>query len=258
VGPPPSRVKPAPTQVVNAIVVASCCAQPVDETLRALADMICLASSFLPRPGEHTAQRDDTPSRARDTRLCIGGALLHPRTASVAQPDAVTSCSLALTAQKDAVKGGVVTHGRTGDASTCPVAALVRRVYRLISHGCPDDTPLCACQHNSDPATAKSVNPAGVKGALRGGLLIVHGAGRVETKPSEIEARSLRAGGAAALLVANVDPNATQLLGRWGSDAMLKCPHAPADPDVQRSARPMSEAGAASSRPGLVAPVHAA
>jgi len=257
VDPPPSRVKPIPVQVVNAIVVASYCAQPVDETLRAFADMICLAFFFLLRPGEYTIQKNNTPFRVRDTRLHIGGALLHPRTASVAQLNAVTSCSLIFTTQKNAVKGEIITHGRTGDAFTCPVAALVRRVYYLISRGYSDDTPLCAYQHNSDPTTTKFVNPAGVKEALRGGL-IVYGADRVEIKPSEIEARSLRAGGATALLVANVDPNTIQLLGRWKSDAMLKYLHASANPNVQRFARSMFEAGAASFRPGLIVPMHAA
>jgi len=158
---------------------------------------IGVAFFFLLRPGEHTTQRNNTPSRSRDARLHIGGALLHPRTASFAQLDAVTSCSLTFTTQKNAVKGEIITHGHTGDAFTCPVAALVRRVCCLISHGCSDDTPLCACQDNSEPTTTKFVNPAGVKEALRGGL-IVYGADRVEIQPSEIEARSLRAGGAAA------------------------------------------------------------
>ena len=35
--------------------------------------------------------------------------------------------------------------------------------------------------------------------------------------PSEVTARSLRASGATALLVANVDPDVIRLLGRWSS-----------------------------------------
>ena len=39
---------------------------------------------------------------------------------------------------------------------------------------------------------------------------------------SEISARSLRAGGAMALLVAQVDPDTIRLAGRWRNDMMLR------------------------------------
>ncbi|KAL7526401.1 hypothetical protein ACHAXR_003075, partial [Thalassiosira sp. AJA248-18] len=40
--------------------------------------------------------------------------------------------------------------------------------------------------------------------------------------PSEVTACSLRASGATALLVANVDTDVIRLLGRWRSDEMLR------------------------------------
>ena len=39
--------------------------------------------------------------------------------------------------------------------------------------------------------------------------------------PSRIEARSLRSGGATAMLCANIDITTIQLIGRWRSDSML-------------------------------------
>ena len=41
--------------------------------------------------------------------------------------------------------------------------------------------------------------------------------------PKLVSARSLRPGGATALLCANVGSDAIMLLGRWKSDAMLRC-----------------------------------
>ena len=45
---------------------------------------------------------------------------------------------------------------------------------------------------------------------------------RRASTPLRISARSLRPGGATALLCAGVDPDSIALLGRWKSDAMLR------------------------------------
>ena len=44
-------------------------------------------------------------------------------------------------------------------------------------------------------------------------------------KPADISARNLRASGAMALLLGNVDSNTIKLLGRWRSDEMMKYLH---------------------------------
>ena len=57
---------------------------------------------------------------------------------------------------------------------------------------------------------------------LRAGIHLVLADGvQPDITPDEVSAHSLRAGGAAALLCTNVDPNVIQLLGRWKSDAMI-------------------------------------
>ena len=65
------------------------------------------------------------------------------------------------------------------------------------------------------------MKPIHVTNALR------HATGPVQettgVEPALLSARSLRPGGATALLCAGVDGNAVQLLGRWKSDAMLRC-----------------------------------
>jgi hypothetical protein len=44
-------------------------------------------------------------------------------------------------------------------------------------------------------------------------------------QPGDISARALRAGGAMALMCAQVDPRLVQLIGRWKYDAMLRYLH---------------------------------
>ena len=57
--------------------------------------------------------------------------------------------------------------------------------------------------------------------------------------PNKISARALRAGGAMALLCANVDKHTIQLLGRWKSDKVLRYIHLQAYPQMSTFARLM-------------------
>ena len=61
--------------------------------------------------------------------------------------------------------------------------------------------------------------------------------------PNELTARSLRAGGAMALLCAHCDTDQIKLLGRWHSDAMMRYLHQEAQPVLQQLARKMFNSG---------------
>jgi hypothetical protein len=88
-----------------------------------------------------------------------------------------------------------------------------------------------------------------VRNALRKSLIAI-GPANLGIKPAEIDARSLRAGGARALLCANVDPHSIQLLGRWKSDTMIRYLHVSATPHVRQFARQMFSSGQSSFNPG--------
>jgi hypothetical protein len=61
--------------------------------------------------------------------------------------------------------------------------------------------------------------------------------------PDRISARSLRPGGATALLCSDTDPNIIQLLGRWKSDAMLRYLRVAATANTHQLAEAMLAAG---------------
>ena len=61
--------------------------------------------------------------------------------------------------------------------------------------------------------------------------------------PQEVDARSLRASGATAMLCAGVDPHKIQLYGRWKSNAMIQYLHINFDPVVRRFSRLMLQHG---------------
>jgi len=74
---------------------------------------------------------------------------------------------------------------------------------------------------------------------------------------SAISARSLRAGGAMALLCANVDFDIIKMLGRWHSDAMIRYLHVQAQPITQQLATKMFNRGTYSFLPSDTVPAAA-
>ena len=125
---------------------------------------------------------------------------------------------------------------RSGDPYLCPVLAMVRRVCHLRAHGAPPSTPL-ARVFTSDGRRPTGVTPTLITRMLRAAVRRL-GAG-LGFLPREVSARFLRAAGAMALLVAGIDPNIIQLLGRWRSDEMMRYLHLTAEPIMRDFARKM-------------------
>ena len=216
--PPAQRVKPIPLSVITFLLGAAY-SQP-DEGFRGVADMLCIAFFFLMRPGEHNDNGNNQPFRLQDVKLHYNTVPVNWQIATDADIDRTNAVSLVFTTQKNGVKGEVISHNQTGDPLTCPVKALVRRVKYLRGIGCSAATPLCTFVTNGRVLHMK---PKTVTKTLRAGIIGIdpHGT-RLDIKPHEIDSRSLRAGGATALLCAGVDVNIIQLLGRWRSDAMIR------------------------------------
>ena len=249
--PPPGRVKPVPIQVVQTVVHAAYMNPQSDPGFQAVADMACLGFFFLLRPGEHTWHRDNTPFTVEDVRLFLGHRRLNLATSSAAELAAATNMQLVFTTQKNGVRGEIIAHGRSGAPLVCPVAAVARRICYLRGVGLPPTSPLCLFL-DSDNRT-RHVTSRMITEALRAGVTLL-GPDSVDLHPHEIEARSLRAGGATALLCAGIDSNTIQLIGRWKSDAMLRYLHVSALPVMNRYASHMYSGGNYSFLPYAIHP----
>ena len=131
----------------------------------------------------------------------------------------ISLAHLEFTDQNNATKGERIGHRSTSSDFMCPAKALCRIAWRLHLVGAPPTCPLYQF-FDRRTRTTRQVEPKHITNALR------HAADRVKDitgiPPDAISARSLRPGGATALLCANVDSDAIQLLGRWKSDAMLR------------------------------------
>jgi hypothetical protein len=253
--PPAHRVKPLPIQIVHHVLAAALGVVVLAAAgTIAVADMIVIAFFFLLRPGEYTGTAtDDTPFRLADIILFLGARRIHGP-ALLTAPDtglaAATGVSLTFTTQKNGVKGEVVFHGRSGHLLACPVRAIVRRILHHRAHRSPLDTPLASYYERG---RLRHVAAADITSALR---LSVQAIGLpLGLLPSDISARSMRAGGAMALLCARVDQNIIQLLGRWRSDEMMRYLHLQAQPIMKDFSRLMLEGGSYSLVPGQNIPL---
>ncbi|MEA3642884.1 MAG: hypothetical protein VBE63_23510 [Lamprobacter sp.] len=238
---PPRRVKPVPISVVASVVRHAYSDQELDPATQATADMTCLGFFFLCRPGEHTLTTDNTPFTLRDVTLYRDKAEYTYQNCPPEEYDNATSVALTFTTQKNGVKNEIIRNGSTGDPLVCPVRTAARLLAYHHSHNSPPDTPLCAFYDNDLLCHVRAKH---ITQALRSELTLLLANGmRLNILPHEIDARSLRSGGATAMLCAKIDKDLTQLQGRWKSDAMIRYLHISAAPIVNSFARKMFKAG---------------
>ena len=224
--PPANRVKPIPIEVIRRIAYIAAHLPPEAELLRATADMIIIAFFYLLRPGEYTdSPSDTTPFTLRDVQLMIGNTRLDLLSTPQAQLYQARSGLLTFTTQKNGVENEVIRLSRSGHPYLCPVLAITRRVLHLREHNAPPHTPLGRV---FTPRGIQRVTPTLITKTLRDAVKYI--GTDLGFLPSEVSARSLRAAGAMALLVSNVDTDIIQLLGRWRSDEMFRYLHLTAEP----------------------------
>jgi hypothetical protein len=190
----------------------------------AIQDLCCLGFFFLLRPGEYAAPsatdedtnstpfclkhvfflRDDSPSSVVNGLACSAHDSKH------------AYCGLRFDDQKNAHKGETVTQQATNQL-LCPVRALYGRTVHLLQHEGTPDTPLYT-YYNSRTASFNVIKPGDLTNALRSAASACYNDTGIP--PQHISARSLRPGGATALLCAGIAKDTVKLLGRWRSDAV--------------------------------------
>jgi hypothetical protein len=192
---------------------------------RRIQDMCVLGYFFLLRPGEY-AETKTKDSKTKPFRL-EHIHFLHEHDNSIVHPT-THSCNdstlhfggLRFDDQKNASKGDMVTHERTHNKPICPVRSLQRIALGIISHHGSSQTPLYCYYEDTGKYSGSFLTLTSDKltTALRlAATQVQHITG---IPPSKINVRSLRSGGATALLCAKIDKDLVKLLGRWKSDAV--------------------------------------
>jgi hypothetical protein len=215
-------------------------------------DMSWIAVFYLLRPGEYCKSADNKPIRLQDISLQIGHLKLDILHCPIEDLLRATSSSITFDDQKNRERGEIIAQARSGHRRACPTLALARRIRYLRSRNAPPNTPLCTVWKPNGRLTF--VTSTAITRTLQVSAAALPHLG---FPPEEVSARSMRAGGAMALLCGKVDADTIRLVGRWRSDAMFRYLHAQALPLVNQLARTMLQHGNFSLAPGADAPVQA-
>jgi hypothetical protein len=228
-----------------------------DTAEKAFANMTCIGFYFLLRPSEYAGiDAKYSVFTLNDVHLYCGRRKLCLATASEWDIRTATSMRLHFTTQKNQRKGDVIAHSRSEHPFCCPVRAAIRMILTHREWFAATNTPydgsvrLASYYHRGRRI---NIRPANITNQLRfAARQLFHETG---IDPSSISARSLRAGGAMALLCGKVDSNTIQLLGRWHSDSMLLYLHQEALPVMKNLARKMFAGGSYNFLPTALVPL---
>ena len=189
--------------------------------------MTIIAFFFVMRPGEYTdkSHKDAHPFRFMDVALAIGNKVLDLQNKSAVHLLASRSVTLEFSTQNNGVPGEKIRLFWSNHPRLCPVLAVVRRILHLRKHNAPPTSPLARVFSLDSRGRHRqhSIKTSDVTKALRAAVDYIGPS--LGFGASEVSARSLRAGGAMALIVSKIDPDIIRLLGRWRSDCMLRYLH---------------------------------
>jgi hypothetical protein len=180
-----------------------------DPSNHAITDMIIIAFFFLLCPGEYTGMVLDTcPFHLTDVQFWIGSLHSNASTLPLSDLIHITFAMLMFTNQKNGVRSEVIRLGHSGDPLFCPVLALQCRITHLCQHNQPPNTPLATFVQCS---RVHLISPPNITTALCASATLLGPS--LGFLPSDINARSLQAAGAMALLCVHVDSDVICLLG---------------------------------------------
>jgi hypothetical protein len=217
---PATRAYPINTTILQEV---SRTANLADPAALAARDLCIVGFFWLLRPAEYlhsTGRGRSEAFRLCDISFTLDDRVLLASTAPLNDLNVsrITRATLTFNDQKNAVRGEQISHTATSDPLLCPCKALARICHRLHLVGAPSTTPLHAYGLPGGPLLF--TRPTTITSTLRRAAAALHHLTGID--PALLSARSLRPGGATALLCAGIDSDIIQLLGRWKSDAMLR------------------------------------
>ena len=257
---PAGRVYPCNMSIIRALPDTLDTDHPADGILnQTVIDLTIVAFYWLLRPAEYLKSNDpEARSQAfeyQHVEFTIDGRIYKAPQAPLNDANIMQRCTYAaleFTDQKNAVRGEIIGHSANDDPFFCPVKALIRICRRLKRASALPNVPLYHHFNTRAPHRGwYDIPPKFVTYALRHAALRIQATTGLTS--NLLSARSLRPGGATALLVARIDTNIIQLLGRWKSDAMFRYLRVQATTHALRLSQLMLQHGAFTFAPGTSA-----
>ena len=240
--PPPKRVMPASLKIVRECQHVRIRGWSEAKT-QAVANMCPIGFFWLSRPNEAT-DSGITGSLGKPFRLCDTtfmdqhNCLQMAATYNLNKGLIPTITTLNYPDQKNGLKNESVSQSRTTESWACPAKSVHRQTLYLRRHNASPTTPLCSYKEGS---RWRRVTSRDLTTLLRAAAKRVEGDTGISHKL--INSRSLRAGGATALLCTGVPDVQVQYMGRWQSQVYLRYFHTQATPVAKRFAQQMVDHG---------------
>jgi hypothetical protein len=224
---------PAVPQLAVPVTVPNMCLamgyKTTDTKKQAIGDLAIMAFYYLLRVGEYTkSTRKKQKSNSKRTihfKVRDIGFFKNNKILSRNNPLHILltadSCTLKITNQKNGAMGQTIHHNAIKHKTACPVKAIARRVYHILSNGGNTSQDICDVKHNKQWTHVSANNMrTTIRAAVR--KLKLHTSG---ITPNLVGVHSLRAGGAMALKLTGESDTTIMKQGRWTSLTFLQYIH---------------------------------
>jgi hypothetical protein len=222
--PPPKPKLAVPVEVATTAAKAAIIStQPLEQAIN---DLVNIAFYFLLRVGEYTYVSSNKRTRTiqfrvQDITLWSNNRPI-PNTASLQELLTADAATLSISNQKNGTRGELI-HHETINLDTCPTNSLARRIHHIMSVTNDPATPISAYQPK--PHTdLKHVRSSHINTKVKD-LVEALGYTSAGYTRRSVSSHSLRAGGAMAMKLNNIDRDTIKKFGRWSSDTFLMYIH---------------------------------
>ena len=191
----------------------------------AIADLINIAFYYLLRVGEYAFTTDPRKRRTCPFKVCHvtfrdqHGNLI-PTDSPLSALLQAQEATLTITNQKNGVKGQTIHNECTGDQDS-PIKSLARRVHHILSHG---GTAKSYIFDYYQSGKRRYINQRDINKAVKDAAEAI-GLTKLGYTRDDVSSHSLRAGGAMAMHLNGVSPEAIKKHGRWKSNTFLMYIH---------------------------------
>lgn len=224
--PPPQHKLAVPVAVVNHLVELS--TKSTSDKLKASCDMATIAFYYLLRVGEYTGhgkkeQRCTKQFRACDIIFYDSTDTIIPNSSPLLTLYSATTAVMRITNQKNGTRGSRISHTPSGTPA-CPVRALARRVHYIMAHPKCTDHNIISTYFSPITKAARPLQSSDMNKLIKKAVVLL-GLDKKGFPPESVSSHSLRAGGAMAMHLNNIDRDKIRKQGRWSSDTFLMYIH---------------------------------
>ena len=203
-------------------------AAAVSPKVQAICDMSAIAFYYLLRVGEYTSHRKNERRRTKQFRVCDVTFYdkhhnIIPNSAPLKTLYRATKASMRITNQKNGTRGSLISHNASR-TTACPVRALARRVHHIMSHSTCSDQDIISTYVPTTTHRPRALQAGDINTMIKTAVRALH-LDKKGFPPEAVSSHSLRAGGAMAMHLNNIDRDTICKQGRWSSDTFLMYIH---------------------------------